>query len=191
MPCDPDDRQPPTILGREMIADTGIFRVQAIDLQFANGATRRYQRIIGSPQGAVLVIPLLTADTVLLIREYSAGVDRYELAFPKGHIEKGETAEQAANREIQEEIGYAAHHLQHLDSVTIAPGYLQHTTHLVIASDLYPQRLAGDEPEPIDVVPWRLDNLDALLQRDDFTEARSMLALLLLLKQPGPAEGNR
>ena len=172
--------QPPKILQREMIADTGIFRIQAIDLEFSNGASRRYQRILGSPQGAVLVIPLLNENTLLLIREYAAGMDRYELAFPKGHIETGESAEQAANRELQEEIGYGAYRLEPLDSVTIAPGYLQHTTHLVVASELYEKRVPGDEPEPIEVIPWSLDNLDNLMNREDFTEARSILALFLL-----------
>ncbi len=175
-----DKRPLPQIHQREMIADTGIFRVQAMQLEFSNGAQRRYQRILGSAQGAVLVVPLLDADTVLLIREYAAAMERYELAFPKGHIEAGEDAQQAANRELQEEIGYAAGHLEPLDSVTIAPGYLQHTTHLVLARELFPQRLPGDEPEPIEVVPWRLDRIPELLARDDFTEARSLLALLLL-----------
>jgi len=175
--------QPPIILQREIIADTGIFRVQAIDLEFSNGASRRYQRIIGSPEGAVLVIPLLDENTLLLIREYAAGMERYELAFPKGHIEAGESAEQAANREIQEEIGYAARQLEALESVTIAPGYLQHTTHLILARGLYENRLPGDEPEPIEVVPWSLDNLDRLLERDDFTEARSILAIFLLQRR--------
>ncbi|MBF0257065.1 MAG: ADP compounds hydrolase NudE [Gammaproteobacteria bacterium] len=174
--------KPPKILQREMIADTGIFRVQAIELEFANGAARRYQRIVGSPQGAVLVVPLLDADTLLLIREYAAAMDRYELAFPKGHIEAGESAAEAANRELQEEVGYAAGRLQPLQSVTIAPGYLQHTTHMILARDLRPQRLPGDEPEPIEVVPWSLRRADELLGRDDFTEARSLLALLLLQK---------
>ncbi len=171
---------PPKIHNKELIADTGIFRVQALDLEFSNGATRRYQRIMGSPEGAVLAVPLLDDHTVLLIREYAAGMERYELAFPKGHIEKGETAGQAADRELQEEIGYGAGTVEHLHSVSIAPGYLQHTTHMMVAKDLYKKRVEGDEPEPIEVVPWKLDDTDALLARDDFTEARSIVALMLL-----------
>lgn len=51
---------------------------------------------------------------------------------------------------------------------------------MVLAEDLYPQRRAGDEPEPIEVVPWRLDALDALLAREDFSEARSIAALFMV-----------
>jgi ADP-ribose diphosphatase len=40
--------------------------------------------------------------------------------------------------------------------------------------------MPGDEPEPIEVVPWPLCDLGALLQREDFNEARSVAAVLLL-----------
>jgi ADP-ribose diphosphatase len=173
-------REKPKVQARRTIVHTGVFHVEEMDLEFANGNRRRYQRILGSEPGAVLVVPLLEPGTVLLIREYAAAMDRYELALPKGHIEAGEDPLTAANRELQEEVGYAANRLEPLASLTLAPGYLYHTTHLVLASDLYPQRLPGDEPEPIEVVPWRLDQLPALLARGDFTEARSLAALLLL-----------
>lgn len=176
---------PPKIHKTGLISDTGIFRIQTLDLEFSNGATRCYQRILGSPEGAVLVVPLLDAETVLLIREYAAGMDRYELAFPKGHIEQGETPEQAADREIQEETGYGARIIEPLHSVTLAPGYLQHTTHMVVARELYECRAEGDEPEPIEVVPWCLADSHLLLGRPDFTEARSILALLLLKMRLG------
>ncbi len=170
----------PTVLERRKLVDTGVFRVEEMDLEFANGKKRQYQRIVGSPQGAVLVVPLLDRETVLLIREYAAGMDRYELALPKGHIEEGEDPLTAGNREIQEEIGYAANRLEQIASFTIAPGYLGHTTHIVLASDLYPHRIEGDEPEPIEVVPWKIAALNELLELQDFTEARSIAALYMV-----------
>ncbi len=170
----------PTVHARRSIANTGIFRIEEMDLEFSNGATRKYQRIVGSDRGAVLIIPMPDPESVLLIREYGAAMERYELAFPKGSIDPGEDPLQAANREIQEETGFGARHLEILHSVTVAPGYLYHTTHIVLATGLYPSRLEGDEPEPIEVVPWRLDDFEPLLARDDFTEARSIAAFCLL-----------
>ena len=170
----------PIIRSRRFFKDTGIFRIEEMDLEFANGETRVYQRLLGSPQGAVLVVPLLDDETLLLIREYTAGMDRYELGFVKGRIEPGESLPDAANRELQEEVGYAARQLEPVRTVTVAPGYLLHHTHIVLARDLYPNRLPGDEPEPIEVIPWKLDNLNSLLQRDDFTESRSIAAFYLI-----------
>jgi ADP-ribose diphosphatase len=53
---------------------------------------------------------------------------------------------------------------------------------LVIAKDLYPEKLQGDEPEPLEVIPWSLDNLEELLVHPEFYEARSIAALLLVAK---------
>jgi ADP-ribose diphosphatase len=172
-------REKPTILNRQTIAKTRIFHVEQLELRFANGVETQYERLVGSPQGSVLIVPMLDDNTVLLIREYAAGIDRYELALPKGRIEHGEELLSAANREIMEEVGYASNQLHHLTSVTMAPGYSCSYTHVVLARDLYPCTAEGDEPEPIDVVPWKLDELPQLVQRDDCTEARSIAALYM------------
>jgi ADP-ribose diphosphatase len=148
-------------------------------LEFSNGERRTYERLANRGSGAVLIVPLLDDDTLLLIREYSAGTGRYELGFPKGKVERGEDILDAANREIMEEVGYGAHDLHLLRRVSLSPGYMQHHTHLILARDLYPQRTEGDEPEPLEVVPWKLSEAADLLLQDDFTEGRSLLALYL------------
>lgn len=169
----------PKILQTRTVAQSRLFRVEELDLRFSNGVEVQYERLSGSKRGAVLVVPLLDDNTVLLIREYAAGTDRYELGLPKGKIDGDETLLNAANREIQEEIGYAAKRLDHIHSVSIAPGYLAHVTHIILARDLYPARLDGDEPETIEVVPWSLDQLPQLLMEKDFSEARSIAALFI------------
>lgn len=170
----------PEILSAETIAHTRIFRVERMDLRFANGNEVQYERLVSNSAGAVMIIPMLDADTVLLIREYAAGVQRYEIALPKGRVEPGEDLLAAANREIMEEVGYGARQLQHLTSFTVAPGYLSHQTHAVLAEDLYPQRCQGDEPEEIEVIPWSLNRLDELLAHAECTEARSIAALYMV-----------
>lgn len=174
-------RTKPKIVGRRLVAQSRLFRVEEIDLVFANGSRRTYERVPGGAD-SVLIVPMLDPETVLLVREYGAGSDRYELGLPKGVVERGEDPLSAANREIQEEVGYGARDLQIIHRLSIVPGYIQHHSLIVLARDLYPSRLPGDEPEPIEVVPWRLDEVDALLARDDFDEARSIAALFLTMR---------
>jgi ADP-ribose diphosphatase len=119
-------------------------------------------------------------DTLLLIREYAAGTDRYELGLAKGLMEPGEDPVTAAQREMREEIGFGARDIRTVHTVSLAPGYIQHSTHIVLARDLFPERSQGDEPEPVEVVSWPLRDLDGLLERSDFTEARSIAALYLV-----------
>jgi ADP-ribose diphosphatase len=176
-------RKKPEILNVSTIAQTRIFRVEQIDVRFANGRQVRYERLYATPPAAVMIVPLLDEHTVLLIREYAVGVERYELCLPKGRVEEGETIFAAANRELMEEVGYGAGSLQHIKSVSLAPGYVGHTTHILLATDLYRQRRVGDEPEAIEMVPWPLHSLSELLQQSDCTEARSIAALFMVREQ--------
>lgn len=176
------------ILSAEQVAND-IFSIEEMHLQFANGAQRHYRRIQGQGRGAVLIVPLLDEHTVLLIREYSAGVHRYELQLPKGRVETGESFLEAANRELKEEIGKGARDLRHVNSLTVLPGFMGHRTEIILARDLYDEKLPGDEPEEMEVVAWPLNDLLTLANREDCTEARSIAALYiirdLLAQDPG------
>ncbi|MDB6163545.1 MAG: ADP-ribose diphosphatase [Xanthomonadaceae bacterium] len=159
--------------------DAGPYRMEHLELEFGNGERRRYERLLSRGHGSVVVVPLLDDNTVLLVREYAAGVHRYELGLVKGRIDAGETPLQAADRELKEEAGHGARSLQVLRTLSLSPGYMSHQTHLVLARDLYVQRLPGDEPEEIEVVPWKLDALHELMLRDDCSEGRSLAALFI------------
>lgn len=170
---------PPAILARRDTRDSRFLRVEEVDLAFSNGARRTFERLTASGRGAVFIVPMRDDDTVLLIREYGAGLDRYELGLPKGCIDPGEAPLDAANRELQEEVGFAARKLTPLATLSLLPAYMSHQARVILAQDLYPARLPGDEPEPLEVVPWRLSELHVLLARDDVSEGRSIAALYM------------
>ncbi len=157
----------------------GPFQQEHLDLEFSNGERRHFQRLVGRGPGAVVVVPMLDDQTVLLVREYAAGMHRYELGLVKGRIDEGETPVEAADRELKEEAGYGARRLEVLRALTLAPTYMSHQSWLVLARDLYPERLLGDEPEELEVVPWKLADLDQLMLREDFSEGRSLAALFI------------
>lgn len=173
-------RDKPEILKVETIAKTRIFRIEQVDLRFSNGAEVQYERVRGSAYGSVLIVPMLDDDTVLLIREYAVGTERYELTLPKGLIEKSESPLDAANREMMEEVGYAAHSLEQITSFTLAPGYITSYTHVVLAQELYAKRSEGDEPEELEVVKCSLRHLDALFTSGECSEARTIAALYMV-----------
>ena len=173
----------PKILNKKKLATTRLFCIEEMELEFSNGEQRTFERLARSrPGGAVLIVPMLDAETVLLIREYAAGVDRYELGLPKGKTEPDEPALTTANRELKEEVGFGANDLIHLTQLSVAPGYLEHMTDIVLARDLYEERLPGDEPEALEVVPWKLAEIPNLLATGECTEARSIAALYLTLE---------
>lgn len=173
----------PEILKTTTAAESRFFHVEGLELRFSNGNERYFERVRGPAGGAVMIVPMLDDDTVLLIREYGAGVGRYVLGFPKGAVEDDEDVIATANRELMEEVGYGANELTIISHMSASPGYLGSIMQLIVARDLYEERLDGDEPEPIEVIPWKLNNVDALLAHEEFFEARSIAALLLIERE--------
>jgi len=169
----------PEILKRETVAKTQHFSVESLQLRFSNGVERTYERMAGPGRDSVMIVPITDDNKAILIREYAAGTHCYETGFAKGLVDKGETPEQAANRELMEEVGFAANKLILLKTVTMSPGYFGGRMHLFLALDLYPQTAQGDEPEPL--LPFKVDlaDIDELISSDELREARSITAILL------------
>lgn len=170
----------PQIVEIKSVAQTRLFNIETISLAFSNGVKREFERMKEWAPGVVLMVPMLDSQTILLTLEYAAGINDYVLSFPKGRIEQDEDCLTAANRELQEEIKYKSNRLSYLQSITSSPSYSATQMHIVLAEDLEASALVGDEPEPITVVPWRLDDIASLLARADFHEARSIAALFLV-----------
>ncbi|UXY52715.1 ADP compounds hydrolase NudE [Pseudomonas tohonis] len=183
-------RQKPTVLAREIVASSRLFRVEELQLRFSNGVERTYERLVGkgSGYGAVMVVAMVDAEHVLLVEEYCAGTDDYQLSLPKGLIEPGEDVLVAADRELKEEAGYGARKLELLTELSLSPGYMSQKIQVVLARDLYEERLPGDEPEPLGVEKISLREIASLVRHPQFSEGRALAALYLardLLGQRG------
>lgn len=171
----------PNILSTTVIAKSKLFDIEDVHLRFSNGQERHFERIHGHRgYGSVMVVAMPDPETVLLVREYGVGADSYVLGFPKGAMEKEEDPIVTAGREIKEELGYGARQFTYLTRVSASPGYLRSMMDVIIATDLYEEKIEGDEPEPLEVIPWKLSQMDELLKNPEFHEARSIAALLLV-----------
>ena len=169
----------PQILSTQIVTRSRLFCVERVNLRFSNGEQRQYERLKGGNRAAVMVLPI-DGEDLLMIREYAVGSEKYELGFVKGAVELDESVEQGANRELQEEIGFAAREFFHLRSLYSSPGYSQNLLHVVVARDLYPSQLQGDEPEPLELVRVPLKQIDELLNDPAFGESRHLAALYQL-----------
>lgn len=170
----------PVLLDKKIIAKTRIFTIEETRMRFSNGCEHTFETIAGKSKSAVMIIPMLDAETFLLIREYAPASNLYTLGFSKGAMDDNETPAESANRELMEEVGYGANELIHLAEWSLSPAYFNAPMHIFLAKDLYPHKSEGDEPEPIAVIPWKLNNIDALLKHPEFHESRSVAAVLLL-----------
>ena len=81
-----------------------------------------------------------------------------------------------------EEVGYESAKITLLKGLSLAPSYMGHVTNILLAEDLSEHREPGDEPEELEVIPWKISEIDDLLEMEDFTEGRSIAALYLVKK---------
>ena len=170
----------PKIHKVELLAETRFFKIDSLDLEFSNGARRVYERLPPVGFEGVIVVAVNEDRELLLIREYAAGFHEMQLTLVKGAVDDGESLEEAANRELKEEVGFGARHIEFIKKLNLAPGHMGFTINLLLATDLYPERLPGDEPEPPEVVTWPLEQLDELIAGDEFREARAIAGLFLV-----------
>ena len=77
-------RKNPKVTNVRSVARSCVFNVESMDVEFSNGETRVFERLNPRGNGAVLVVPMIDKDTVLMIYEFSAGTERYQLGLTKG-----------------------------------------------------------------------------------------------------------
>jgi ADP-ribose pyrophosphatase len=129
--------------------------------------------------GSVSIIPLDDQGNLLFVRQYrhAAGVDLLEL--PAGTSDRDESPEICARRELREETGMAAGHLEHLGGFFLAPGYSTEYMHIYLATELRPDPLEADSDEFIAVEYIPLDTALDLARRGAIPDAKSLAAILL------------
>ncbi len=126
----------------------------------------------------VLVVPLTAGGEVLLAIEYSPAFGREILTLVSGSVDEGESPEEAANRELQEELGWRAERVEFLAELHPFK-YLDSRQFLFLAQGLVPGRLPGDEDHPVHARRIPLDGWPALCLRGELQDALAIAALSL------------
>jgi len=117
---------------------------------------RAAQREYVRHPGAVMMIPLLDPETVILVRQFRYPLGRHFYELPAGKIDAGEDAPQTARRELREECGYEAADWRHLTTLHPCIGYSDERIELYLARDLHHVGDAPDDGEFIEPMMLRL-----------------------------------
>jgi ADP-ribose pyrophosphatase len=131
--------------------------------------------------GGVTIVAFDPEGKLLLVSQYRHPAGRELLELPAGTLDPGETPEQCAERELQEETGYRPARLERLGGLYLAPGYCSEYQHIFLASALSASRLEGDEEE-IDLVRLPLSEALAMVASGRIEDAKTAGALLLYLQ---------
>jgi len=132
--------------------------------------------------GAVAIVAIDIEKNILLVQQFRHAADKELLVIPAGGIDPGETPEETARREMQEETGYTPGKLERLGGFYSAPGYASEYLHLFLATDLAPARLIAEDTQEIKLVKMPLDDVVELIRNGEIQDAKSIAGLLYYLK---------
>ena len=152
------------LLKTETVYPGRAFTIRRDTLRLPDGRETKFD--IVEHVGSVIIIPLDDRGNLLFVRQYrhAAGLDLLEL--PAGTLDKGEAPEACAHREIREETGMAAGHMEHLGG-------------FYLATDLRPDPLEADADEFLTLEYIPVPRAMAIARRAEILDAKTLAALLL------------
>jgi ADP-ribose pyrophosphatase len=127
--------------------------------------------------GAAAIVPLKDDHTVILIRQYRLAADGYIYEIPAGKLHPGEDPADCATRELEEEIGYRAGHLDKIATFFTAPGFTDEVMHLYVARDLARGTQALDSDEVLEIVEMPLEKAMAHIEDGTIRDAKTIIGL--------------
>lgn len=170
----------------EMLKSEELHRGRIITLnrdvvRLPDGATSEMD-ILRHP-GASAVVPFLSGPMgdepqVLLLRQYRYAAGGYLYEIPAGRLDDGETPIQCAARELKEETGCTADHLEPMTSILTTPGFTDEVIHLFMATGLTHGEPNREADEFVEVIIMRLSESLERISAGEITDSKTILALL-------------
>lgn len=168
--------------GEKMVLQGVRFNVHEMTLIGNDGMT--YRREVIRHPGAVVLLPLLDQDTVVLIENQRPTVGETLLELPAGTREPNESPETTARRELVEETGYHAGSLTRIHEFYSAPGICDELMHLFIARDLTPGEHRREAVENINNRIATRGEIATWISAGTIRDAKTLIGLYAFLYSP-------
>ncbi|MGE0450676.1 MAG: NUDIX hydrolase [Vicinamibacterales bacterium] len=160
-----------------------VFSVEVDRHRFPDG--REHEVAIVRHPPSVVVIPMQDDGRVVLIRQYRASVAQVMWEVPAGSVDAGETPEQAARRECEEEIGLVPARIERVRGLYPTPGFCDEELIFFRASGLQApppdSTHAPDEDEDIQPQAFTVDEARAMVDRGEIVDLKTAYALTLIV----------
>ena len=159
-----------------------VFSVETGRRRFPNGQEHDVE--IVRHAASVVLIPIEADGRVVIVKQYRAPLDRELWEFPAGRLDEGESAEDAARRECEEEIGRVPHLVERLRGLYPAPGFCDEELIFFRVSDLRQPPADSthrpDDDEDITTRTVAVAEARAMLERGEIIDLKTAYALTLI-----------
>src|SRR5712671_2166573 len=145
-------------------------------VELPNGRTTIYGVV--SCGHCVGVLPFTDPDTVLLVRQYRYVAGRATWEMPTGGVHAGESVEEAAQRELAEEVGYRAGRLTHVSTYHTSKSVMDETAHLFLGEEMVKLALPADETEFIEILSFPFREVLERVLSGEIVDSMTIIAVL-------------
>jgi ADP-ribose pyrophosphatase len=158
-----------------------ILNVDIDTVRFPDGSQGELEMV--RHPGASAVVPFLSDPAgddpqVLMIRQYRYAAERYLYEIPAGRLDEGEDPAECAKRELQEETGCRAAHVEHLMTMFTTPGFTDERIHLYLATGITHGEHEREKDEFLEVEPMPLTRALELIRDGEIVDGKTIVALL-------------
>jgi ADP-ribose pyrophosphatase len=175
-------QMPMKLISSEELLATPIFRVTMDHAVDPDGFEIR--RAIVRHRGSAVMMAVDARRRVLLVRQYRLPARAYLWELPAGRIDEGETALQAARRELREETGCTARRWTRLAGFYPSPGYVEELMTIYLAEDLRLGEAQPMEDERIETGWFTLKQMGEMIARGEIRDAKTIIGWAMLKCRP-------
>ncbi len=161
--------------------------------RFESPDGEQFERDVVHHPGAVVVVPLTSSGTVVMVRQYRAAVDAELLELPAGKRDvRGEPTEITAARELAEEVGLRAGRLELMARFYNSPGFCDELSWLYLAQDLSvaPLDRQGAEERHMAIEEVPLAAAPGLIESGEIVDAKTIIGLTLAAQRLAAVTGS-
>lgn len=154
-----------------------VISLQVDEVQLPNGKTSS-RELVKHP-GAVAIIAITEDHKLVTVEQYRKALGRSIVEIPAGKIEQGESPENTALRELEEETGYTASNLHFIQRFATSPGFADEIIYMYVAQGLkkVESQSSLDEDEFVEVKEITLHEAEQLIESEEIYDAKTAFAI--------------
>lgn len=167
-------------LSQEMLADCRIFQVYRKHCRHPVQHREADFYVIHNPDW-VMSVAITEDRRLVLVNQFRYGIEEESWELPGGINDPGETPEQCAARELEEETGYIGGTLSYLGCCRPNPAVQDNTSHFILIDGCKPGgTLKWDSNEELQMKTVTLDEAFAMVERGEIKHSIALNALFRL-----------